>query len=86
MAADVQLPIAMQVLFCLYIAPQVSCSAMKVLLQAQATTHLAIAKKCHPGFSERFNLFVKQREHRQASESDNSGEGAKDLVSIVSSR
>ena len=52
-------------------------------LQTQMTTHLAIARKCNPGFSERFNLFVKQREHSQASESDNSGEGAKDLVSIV---
>ena len=47
------------------------------------TTHLAIAKKCDPGLSERFNLFTKQREHSQASESDQSGEGAKDLVSIV---
>ncbi len=52
-------------------------------LQTQMTTHLAIARKCNPGFSERFNLFVKEREHSQASESDNSGEGAKDLVSIV---
>ncbi len=55
----------------------------QMLLQTQMTTHLAIARKCNPGFSERFNLFVKQREHSQASESDNSGEGAKDLVSIV---
>ena len=55
----------------------------QTLLQTQMTTHLAIARKCNPGFSERFNLFVKQREHSQASESDNSGEGAKDLVSIV---
>ena len=54
-----------------------------MVLQTQMTTHLAIARKCNPGFSERFNLFVKQREHSQASESDNSGEGAKDLVSIV---
>ena len=53
------------------------------LLQTQMGTHLAIAKKCNPGFSERFNLFVKEREHSQESESDNSGEGAKDLVSIV---
>ena len=45
--------------------------------------HLAIARKCDPGLSERFNLFTKQREHSQASESDQSGEGAKDLVSIV---
>ncbi len=54
-----------------------------MVLQTQMTTHLAIARKSNPGFSERFNLFVKQREHSQASESDNSGEGAKDLVSIV---
>ncbi len=53
------------------------------VLQSQMVTHLAIARRCNPGFSERFNLFVKEREHSQASESDNSGEGAKDLVSIV---
>ncbi len=52
-------------------------------MQTQSSTHLAIAKKYTPGLSERFNLFVKEREHSQASESDNSGEGAKDLVSIV---
>lgn len=44
---------------------------------------MTIAKKCNPGLSERFNLFCKSREHSQASESDNSGEGARDLVSIV---
>ncbi len=53
------------------------------MMQTQSSTHLAIAKKYTPGLSERFNLFVKDREHSQASESDNSGEGAKDLVSIV---
>ena len=53
------------------------------MLQNMVLAHLAIAKKCNPGLSERFNLFVKEREHSQASESDNSGEGAKDLVSIV---
>ena len=47
------------------------------------SAHLAIAKKCNPDLSERFNLFTKEREHSQASESDQSGEGAKDLVSIV---
>ena len=52
-------------------------------MQTLASTHLALAKKNDPGLSERFNLFVKEREHSQASESDNSGEGAKDLVSIV---
>ena len=52
-------------------------------MQTQSSTHLAIARKYSPGLSERFNLFVKEREHSQASESDNSGEGAKDLVSIV---
>ena len=52
-------------------------------VQTQMVLHLAIAKKCDPGLSERFNLFTKQREHSQASESDQSGEGAKDLVSIV---
>lgn len=52
-------------------------------MQTQSSTHLAIARKHSPGLSERFNLFVKEREHSQASESDNSGEGAKDLVSIV---
>ena len=52
-------------------------------MQTQSRTHLAIARKYSPGLSERFNLFVKEREHSQASESDNSGEGAKDLVSIV---
>ena len=53
------------------------------MLQNMVLAHLAIAKKSNPGLSERFNLFVKEREHSQASESDNSGEGAKDLVSIV---
>ena len=52
-------------------------------MQTQSSTHLAVAKKFTPGLSERFNLFVKEREHSQASESDNSGEGAKDLVSIM---
>ena len=54
-----------------------------MFVQTQMAAHLAIAKKCDPGLSERFNLFTKQREHSQASESDQSGEGAKDLVSIV---
>ncbi|DBA94392.1 TPA: hypothetical protein ACH3X1_001997 [Trebouxia sp. C0004] len=58
-------------------------STYKKSSATQMATHLAIARKCNPAFSERFNLFVKQREHSQASESDNSGEGAKDLVSIV---
>lgn len=53
------------------------------MLQTQTVAHLAIAKKCDPGLSDRFNLFTKEREHSQASESDQSGEGAKDLVSIV---
>ena len=44
---------------------------------------MGIAKKCTPGLSERFNLFCKSREHSQASEGDSTGEGARDLVSIV---
>lgn len=60
-----------------------ACNAVEFAVQNLVVAHMAIAKKCNPGLSERFNLFCKSREHSQASESDNSGEGAKDLVSIV---
>ena len=52
------------------------------LVQASASAHLVTARKCRPTMSERFNLFVKDRESTQKSMSA-SGGGGSDLVSIV---
>ena len=52
------------------------------LLQTSASGHLVTACKCRPTMSERFNLFVKDRESTQKSMSASEG-GGSDLVSIV---
>lgn len=52
------------------------------LVQTSASGHLVTARKCRPTMSERFNLFVKDRESTQKSMSA-SGGGGSDLVSIV---